>query len=459
MKRSNQSQAPLTLPSSASTTSVQLVTDSPPGTGSTPSGEPSAGLTRSNSQQSHNSLHDTHNFYGVNSRPSNDNIRRSNPNLGSPSPSASTSNVQSPTLAGRSLSSAQPSILPHASFFNPRRAGQPGISASGSATGDRGSWRQSGLAGGNEVESRRLGVNGPIVTRVVNDYSSPQGELTTRRLSTDIDNQSFGSHDGPPGRPESRRQSLERELRRRSLSQDTLATGHTLDPSASSTHLSPVTGLPLPTPGPGGSTAALGHHTSREPLIDQTSGSKRNTTYPNPDSPLSRARHSLQSSPVFDRKNSGEDEVNNWNAQQQSRGVLLPDEPHSTVELDSPAGPATGPAKTAPAPPPEPASATSRPLVDQQGRAVRNWQLHEGSNRFFLGGRALTSRDNPMPFGLSLGVAVVMPALFFAFSGDYLWHNLGGGGKASLFIFAWLAAIMCSSMVSMTRGNIWRGSS
>lgn len=292
------------------------------------------------------------------------------------------------------------------------------------------------------------------MTRVVNDYATPQAELTTRRLSTNLHDHGYTDHDNTPGQPESRRQSLERELRRRSLSQDTLATGHTHDPSgpsASATQLSPVTGLPLANLGP--ATTLLGHQTSREPLIDAPypSSAKRNSTsYPDPDSPLARARQSLQSSPMLGRDDRADEDVHNWNAQQQSRGVPLPDGPGSSVELDRPAAHQTAAPKAHPTPPPAPAGATSRPLVDQNGKAVRNWQLHEGANRFFLGGRALTSRDNPVPFGLSLAVAVVMPALFFAFSGDYLWHHLGGGGKASLFIFAWLAAIMWSSMVSIS---------
>lgn len=92
----------------------------------------------------------------------------------------------------------------------------------------------------------------------------------------------------------------------------------------------------------------------------------------------------------------------------------------------------------------------TRPLVDAQGRKVRNYQLHEGSNRFYLRGRVLSSQDNPTPFVLSLALAVVMPILFFAFSGPFLWSHLGGGGKASIFIFVYMCLIMWSSMVSQS---------
>ncbi|KAM0788296.1 hypothetical protein ACM66B_001440 [Microbotryomycetes sp. NB124-2] len=88
----------------------------------------------------------------------------------------------------------------------------------------------------------------------------------------------------------------------------------------------------------------------------------------------------------------------------------------------------------------------SEPLTDSQGRKVRNYQLHPGRNRFCFKGRALSSKDNPWPSIISFGLAFTMPVLFFAFSGPFLWHNLSGGGIASIFIFLYLTLIMWTSM-------------
>ncbi|GAA6026680.1 hypothetical protein JCM10207_002750, partial [Rhodosporidiobolus poonsookiae] len=77
---------------------------------------------------------------------------------------------------------------------------------------------------------------------------------------------------------------------------------------------------------------------------------------------------------------------------------------------------------------------------------VRNYALHEGRNRFLLGGRLVSSGDGPWPFVASAVMAVAMPALWWAFNGAFLWDHLGGGGKASVFVFAYLVLIMWTSM-------------
>ena len=94
-----------------------------------------------------------------------------------------------------------------------------------------------------------------------------------------------------------------------------------------------------------------------------------------------------------------------------------------------------------PSPPPR------APVTDDKGWRVRNYQLHEGSNRFFLAGRILSSKDNPAPFLASLFLALLLPVLFFVFSGPYLWTHLGGRGKASIFVFLWMSGIMLTNMV------------
>lgn len=87
-------------------------------------------------------------------------------------------------------------------------------------------------------------------------------------------------------------------------------------------------------------------------------------------------------------------------------------------------------------------------VLDEFGNPIRNHQLHSGANRFFLSGRLLSSKDNPIPFIISLAIAIFLPLLYFIFSSEFMWTHLGNGGKASLFIFAWLAAIMITNMVS-----------
>lgn len=86
-------------------------------------------------------------------------------------------------------------------------------------------------------------------------------------------------------------------------------------------------------------------------------------------------------------------------------------------------------------------------LSPTTGRQMRNYQLHSGLNRFYLSGRLLTSSASLVPFLLCLLLGLLLPVLFLAASGPFLWHHLGGGGKASLFLFAWLAAIMLSNMI------------
>ncbi|GAA5918535.1 hypothetical protein JCM6882_009760, partial [Rhodosporidiobolus microsporus] len=83
------------------------------------------------------------------------------------------------------------------------------------------------------------------------------------------------------------------------------------------------------------------------------------------------------------------------------------------------------------------------PLTPRQ----RVYALHPGHNRFPSRGRLLSSGDNPLPFVVSCAVAFVLPALWWAFNGDFLWTHLGGGGKASLFVFAYLVLVMWTSML------------
>lgn len=87
-------------------------------------------------------------------------------------------------------------------------------------------------------------------------------------------------------------------------------------------------------------------------------------------------------------------------------------------------------------------------ILDERGRPVRNYRVFPGRVRFLLGGRIATSKDNPTPFLVSLCLAIILPAAFLIFNLGFLWTHLEGGGKAALFIFVWLAALMITNMVS-----------
>ncbi|GAA6042388.1 hypothetical protein JCM8097_004492 [Rhodosporidiobolus ruineniae] len=112
--------------------------------------------------------------------------------------------------------------------------------------------------------------------------------------------------------------------------------------------------------------------------------------------------------------------------------------------------------------PPRPSTVASRPPPPSTGRPEqvmlhiplrplsprrRNYTLHPGSNRFPCAGRLISSADSPLPFGVALGVAVALPGLWWAFNGAFLWTHLGGGGKASLFVFVYVVLVMWSSML------------
>ena len=123
-----------------------------------------------------------------------------------------------------------------------------------------------------------------------------------------------------------------------------------------------------------------------------------------------------------------------------------------------------------PAPPAQPAQSHSipipisqpfihiptTPILSPSSRPLKRYELHQGRNRFLFGGRLITSKDNPLPFIGSLGVAIGLPGMWFAFTGRGLWRDDegafggNGGGKAVVIVFAYLTLVMWSSMVSHT---------
>ncbi|KDE05951.1 hypothetical protein MVLG_03637 [Microbotryum lychnidis-dioicae p1A1 Lamole] len=100
-----------------------------------------------------------------------------------------------------------------------------------------------------------------------------------------------------------------------------------------------------------------------------------------------------------------------------------------------------------PAPPTQLCPPAAEPILDDRGQPLRNYQLHGGSNRFFIGGRFLTSGDDLLPFVISFALAIIMPIMFLTFSASFIWHHLGAGGKVSIFLFIYIVALMWTNMI------------
>jgi hypothetical protein len=86
-------------------------------------------------------------------------------------------------------------------------------------------------------------------------------------------------------------------------------------------------------------------------------------------------------------------------------------------------------------------------VLSQTGLRLRNFELHRGAHRFFLGGRLITSRDASWPFLCSLFLAVALPAAFLVFNAEWIWVWKGAAGKVVVVIFAYLTLVMWSSLV------------
>jgi palmitoyltransferase ZDHHC9/14/18 len=86
---------------------------------------------------------------------------------------------------------------------------------------------------------------------------------------------------------------------------------------------------------------------------------------------------------------------------------------------------------------------------------LKRYQLHQGRNRFLLGGLLMTSRDNVLPFLASLLLAIILPILWITFVGRGLWENDNnndrgsgpGGMKGVVIVFVYLTLIFWSSMI------------
>lgn len=87
-------------------------------------------------------------------------------------------------------------------------------------------------------------------------------------------------------------------------------------------------------------------------------------------------------------------------------------------------------------------------VMNDKGKPTRRYKLHPGSNRFFLRGRILTSRDSIWTFAGSVAVAVSLPVLFLVFNAAWLWHDYAaGGGKAVVILFSYFTVMMWINML------------
>lgn len=78
-----------------------------------------------------------------------------------------------------------------------------------------------------------------------------------------------------------------------------------------------------------------------------------------------------------------------------------------------------------------------------KGRLGKNWEYFIGNTLFCGGGRFQNSRDKPV--NIATGLLLIVPsALFFAFSGPWLWHNIS---PAIPICFAYVFYICFSSFV------------
>ncbi|KAG2421457.1 hypothetical protein HFD88_005432 [Aspergillus terreus] len=79
----------------------------------------------------------------------------------------------------------------------------------------------------------------------------------------------------------------------------------------------------------------------------------------------------------------------------------------------------------------------------EKGRQGKNYEYFIGNTIFWGGGRLQNSRDKPV--NIATGIFVIVPsALFFAYSGPWLWHNIS---PAIPILFAYLFCVCISSFI------------
>lgn len=85
-------------------------------------------------------------------------------------------------------------------------------------------------------------------------------------------------------------------------------------------------------------------------------------------------------------------------------------------------------------------------LLDEKGRKIRNYTLHEGNNSFALRGHVITSKDSILPFIVSLAIVVVVPVAFLVFNAEWLTEHWGAGGKVLLVLYCYLVLMVWVNM-------------
>ncbi|KAF9155087.1 Palmitoyltransferase zdhhc14 [Linnemannia schmuckeri] len=78
-----------------------------------------------------------------------------------------------------------------------------------------------------------------------------------------------------------------------------------------------------------------------------------------------------------------------------------------------------------------------------QGKPVRNYKVFPGRNRFFCGGRIMTSRDFPA-FFVAILLLIIPTGLFHGFTSPFLWHRVS---PAAPIVQAYLFIVAFSSML------------
>lgn len=317
-------------------------------------------------------------------------------------------------VSNRPVSTLSSSVLSSAAFFHPR-AGRASV---GAETG----------------ETRRVNA-GPLITRVKTEYS-PRGkeEKETRRFSGAETVEaaqpgplrrrlSFGEVQDASGGETTTVGGIARHARDFSLDEPSIS-AHSQDHSTSSHHPLALSDI-----------QAFNTKASREPLVEPSPLAPRlSPVHPRHSYTKSNesrlSRHSIEAVVkrlLVSSPSSREGQVGGGEDGEHSR----PSRP-ATQSADDPQI-STGP--------------THVPRIDSTGKKIRNYQVFTSANRYYLGGRILSSSDNPIPFLLCLLLSILLPVLFLAFSGPYLVSQLGAGGQASIAIFVWLSAIMVTSMV------------
>jgi hypothetical protein len=373
------------------------------------------------------------------------------------------SRAASPTQSDASLSPAgrgshSPAILPHASFFLPRRPARPAqqhhfsrMSESADGHTLMGGMSQislSAVGGNNNYPDSSTSTSPPPSTfgrPSMSSYTKPEPHLVplSSHLSEEGQRRSEESrshHDGYESdyalatSDGGHSSSAHYEVHASTLSNATSHFSSSVAPQASVGALSLVKTDSNTTTGSRGPFKPTTAQPSREPLLDFPLTTLPEAQTTSNGSNKSVRRPSRISSDVVARVR------NSFSA---PSAIYSTSEKHKTAGLEKLSESVRRSSSTA-APPP---SGREGYVYSQSGRRLRNYELHRGAHRFFLGGRLITSRDASWPFLCSLSLALILPAAFLVFNASWLWVWRGAAGKVVVVLFAYLTLIMWSNLV------------